>query len=132
MRTGNRIRGWHAMVEVQSKTIWLWVTGTTGRDVLRAALPREPGHYRALLTMLEGLALWSGAPLEVVIGVDCPVIDSLGLGRFGADESWPEDSALVNFFLRDPARPPHRLGRFDQCTACGGHHFDDDGAWERG
>lgn len=121
MRTRNRIPGWHATVEVQPQTIWVWVTEATGRDVLRAALPRTPGHSRALLTMLEGLALWNGVPLGVVIGVDHPVCDSLGLGRFGADESWPEDSALVTCFFRQPARPPRRLGRFDECTECGGH-----------
>jgi hypothetical protein len=115
-------------VEVQPTTIWVWVTDPTGRDVLRAALPRAPGHYRALLTMLEGLALWSGAPLFGVIGVDDPVCDSLGLGRFGADESWPEESPLVSLFFRRPARPPRRLGRFDECTHCG-EHAGDDGAW---
>lgn len=128
MQTSKRMRGWHASVEVQPQTIWVWVTGPTGHDVLRAALPRQPGHYRALLTMLEGLALWSGAPLDVVIGADYPVIDSLGLGRCGADESWPEDSALVNFFFRHPARPPRRLGRFAECTQCGGHSFHN-GPW---
>ncbi len=125
MRTGNRTTGWHATVEVRDKTIWVWVTGPSGRDVLRAALPRTPAHPRALLTMFEGLALCSGALLGVVIGVDHPVCDSLGLGRFGADESWPEDSALVSFLIRQPARPPRRLGRFDECTDCGGRSFDD-------
>jgi|GEM_PF-4757852 len=125
MRKGNKTTGWHATVEVQEKSIWVWVTGASGRDLLRANLPRVPGHYRALLTMLEGQALCSGAPLSVVIGVDHPVCDSLGLGRFGADESWPEQSALVSFFIRRPPRPPRRLGRFDECTDCGGRNFDD-------
>ena len=125
MRMGNTVQGWHATVEVRAATIWVWVTGANGRDVLRAALPRTPKHPRALLTMLEGLALCSGAPLGVVIGVDHPVCDSLGLGRCGADESWPEESALVSFFIRQPARPPRRLGRFDECTDCGGRRFDD-------
>ena len=125
MRMGNTVQGWHATVEVRAATIWVWVTGANGRDVLRAALPRTPHHPRALLTMLEGLALCSGAPLGVVIGVDPPVCDSLGLGRCGGDESWPEESALVHFFLRPSARPPRRLGRFDECTDCGGRRFDD-------
>jgi len=125
MRTGNNTHGWHATVEVRTATIWVWVTGGSGRDVLRAALPRTMKHPRALLTLFEGLALCSGAPLSVVIGVEPPVCDSLGLGRCGADESWPEASALVNFFIRQPARPPRRLGRFDECTDCGGRSFDD-------
>lgn len=124
MRPNNRALGWHTTVEVQPQTIWVWVTDATGRDVLRAALPRPPGHCRALLTLLEGLALWSGAPLGVVIGVDHPVSDSLGLGPFGAEEGWPEDTALVHFFWRQPARPPRRLGRLDACPQCGGAHGD--------
>ena len=128
MRTGKRSWGWHASVEVQPKTIWVWVSENTGRDVLRAALPREPGHYRALLTLFEGLALWSGAPLTVVIGADHPVGDSLGLGRWGRDEIWPEESPLVTLLFRQPARPPRRLGRFENCPECGGH-TGEDGVW---
>jgi hypothetical protein len=128
MRTGKGFWGWHASVEVQAKIIWVWVSESTGHDVLRAALPREPRHYRALLTMFEGLALWSGAPLTVVIGADHPVCDSLGLGRWGADEIWPEESPLVNLLFRQPARPPRRLGRFDECTQCG-EHTGEDGVW---
>jgi hypothetical protein len=125
MRTESRPKGWHATLEVQPETIWVWVTEATGRDVLRAALPRPPGHGRALLSMLEGLALWSGAALGVVIGVDHPVCDSLGLGPFGDAEGWPEDTALVHFFFRQPARPPRRLGRLDACPQCGGPSFDE-------
>jgi len=128
MRTGKRSWGWHAAVEVQPNIIWVWVSGDTGSDVLRAALPREPGHYRSLLTMLEGVALWSGAPLDVVFGADHPAGASLGLGRWGADEVWPEESALVNVFFRHPARPPRRLGRFDACSECG-KHSDRDQVW---
>jgi hypothetical protein len=128
MRTGNRVPGWHATVEVLPETIWVWVSEATGRDVLRACLSRRPGHPRALLTMLEGLALWNGAPLSVVIGVDQPVCDSLGLGLYGAEETWPEESALVSFCFRQPSRPPRRLGRFEQCTECGAHTCQG-GAW---
>jgi hypothetical protein len=124
MRTGNQARGWHTTVEVQPQTIWVWVTEAAGRDVLRAALPRAPGHCRALLTLLEGLALWSGAPLGVVIGVEHPVSDSLGLGPFGAEEGWPEDTALVHFFFRQPARLPRRLSRLAACPQCGRDHGD--------
>ena len=124
MRTGNRTLRWHTTVEVQPQTIWVWVTEATGRDVLRAALPRAPGHCRALLTLLEGLALWSGAPLGVVIGVDHPVSDSLGLGPFGAEEGWPEDTALVHFLFRQPARLPRRLSRWAACPQCGRDHGD--------
>jgi len=104
---------WQATLEVKGERIWIWVSERSGRDVVRAALPRPPAHPRALLTMLEGLALWSGAPLSAVLGVDQPASDSLGLGAFGS-EGWPEDSALVSFMVRQPARPRRRLGRLDR------------------
>lgn len=37
--------------------------------VLKARLPSTPGHPRAVITVLEGLALWAGAPLPVALGV---------------------------------------------------------------
>ncbi len=37
--------------------------------LLKARLSARPDHPRAAITLLEGLALWSGAPLPVVVGV---------------------------------------------------------------
>jgi len=108
-------QSWHATLEVQGETIWIWVSERSGRDVLRAALPRPPAHPRALITVLEGLALWSDQPLYAVLGVDHRVSDSLGLSAFGF-EGWPADSALVSFVVRQPARPRRRLGRLDDGT----------------
>jgi hypothetical protein len=113
---------WQAMLEAQGETIWIWVSERSGRDVVRAALPRPPAHPRALLGVLEGLALWSGAPLGAVLGVDRPRGASLGLDVYGF-EGWPADSALVSFAVRHPARPRRALGRLDEGT--GG---DDGGA----
>jgi hypothetical protein len=115
-----RPKAWQATAEVTRETLWVWVTGPSGRDVMRAALPRGDEHPRALVTLLEGLALWSGAPLGAVIGVDHPVSDSLGLGFFGDEDRWPEDTALVTFSFRQPARPRRRLGRLRGSEAGGG------------
>lgn len=51
-----------------------------------------------MLTLLEGLSLWSGKPLCVALSVDdnCPHWHSLQL--FG-DEFWPVDSPLVQYEL---------------------------------
>ena len=45
----------------------LLVTSPEGDDVIKARLPLRPPHPRALLTMLEGVALFSGEPLCAVI-----------------------------------------------------------------
>jgi len=41
----------------------LLVTSPEGDDLVKARLPLRPPHPRALLTMLEGIALFSGEPL---------------------------------------------------------------------
>lgn len=105
-------QSWQATLEINGKTIWVWVSERSGHDVMRAALPGPAAHPRALTTLLEGLALWSGAPLCAVLGVDHPPDDSPASGGYGF-EGWPEDSALVSFVVRQPARPRRRLGRLD-------------------
>lgn len=78
-----------------SDTIKLLITDEDGNDVLRARLPRRCAHPRALLTLLEGLALWSGEPLTAVISADDsvrhPTTDLFG------GQLWPAESALVQF-----------------------------------
>ncbi len=64
--------------------------------IVQARFTGYPDHPRALLSMLEGLALWRGAVLDVAISADAPISDSLGLGAFGG-EQWPTESALVRF-----------------------------------
>jgi hypothetical protein len=54
-----------------------------------------PDHPRALLTLLEGLALWSGALLCAAISAAHSVGHSLGAGSFGDLEHWPEESAVT-------------------------------------
>jgi hypothetical protein len=51
----------------------LLVTDPDNDEILRAVLPTPPNHPRALLTLLEGLALWSGSPLDAAI---CVAADS--------------------------------------------------------
>ena len=61
------------------------VVSSEGSDLLKAHLPNYPDHPRALLTMLEGLALWCGQALCVAISADVPSSHSLGLGPFTDD-----------------------------------------------
>ncbi|MGH7644292.1 MAG: hypothetical protein ACREMR_01770, partial [Gemmatimonadales bacterium] len=86
-------------------------TESEGHEVLRAVFAGYPGHPRALLTLLEGVALWSGAPLCAAISAAHPVSHSLGVGAFGDLDHWPEESALVSFQFVAPARHRRRIGR---------------------
>jgi hypothetical protein len=77
-------------------------------DLLKARLPLVTQHPRALLTLLEGLALWRGQPLRVVVsatsaGDGRPCWS--GSGLFG-DELWPGESQLVRYEVAD--RAPRR------------------------
>lgn len=40
------------------------------RSRLRARLPPRPQHPRALLSLMESMSLWYGAPLHAVVDVD--------------------------------------------------------------
>ena len=62
----------------------------------------QPAHPRALLFMLEGLALWCGQRSSIVIYADKPVHPLLGLGRKG--EQWPGDNPLLEFHHCEPWR----------------------------
>ena len=102
-------RSWKVTLEVKPQSIKVLVTEPDGDEVLKAVFAGQPEHPRALLTMLEGLALWSGTPLCAAISAEDPVSHSLGLGYFG--ERWPEESALVSFEFVDPTRLRRRIGR---------------------
>ncbi len=92
-------------IEITPRTMRLLVTEATG-DVLKAEFRAYPDHNRALMSVLEGLALWSGHPLCVAIIAEQPVSHSLGLGGFGDD--WPETNALVDFVFIETDDPEHR------------------------
>ena len=101
---------WRITLQVVPKMVRLLVTDSEGNDLVKARLSGYPGHPRALLTTLEGLALWCGEPLDVVICADVPVDHSLGLGAFGdLDDGWPEESALVHFLFRETGRRGRRI-----------------------
>jgi hypothetical protein len=103
---------WKTVLGVTHKAVRVLVISSEGEDLLKAHLPSNPDHPRALLTVLEGLALWHGKPMSAVISADVPVSHSLGLGSFGDFDNWPSDSALVQFKFAIPARGGRRLNGF--------------------
>lgn len=96
------LRAWSAALDVRPQSMKLEVMDCEGNELLKAVFGQAPDHPRALLTLLEGAALWSGEPLRCVISAEHPVSHSLGLGVFGNE--WPEESALVRFQFVHRAR----------------------------
>jgi hypothetical protein len=81
---------WIVTGRVVEHSLRLRVRNCFGEDLLRADLPYVPEHPRALLMVLEGLALWAGEPLHAVISAADSVVasDEPGVSRM-------EKSALV-------------------------------------
>jgi hypothetical protein len=87
---------WTTRLRIGDREAKLLVTSPEGDDLLKARLPVRPPHPRALLTLLEGVALWSGAPLFAVISAGRHSVDWIGAEPWG-DQLWPTESALVQF-----------------------------------
>ena len=98
-----RDRLWLARVEITLEVVRIRVTEFEKGPVLDAELCNPPVHPRALVFVLEGLALWVGTRLSVVICADEPAHPSLGLGV--RDDEWPLDNPLLDFAFVD-RRPP--------------------------
>jgi hypothetical protein len=98
---------WTVRLRVEPSAVKLLVNNEEG-DLLKARLPVCPRHPRALLTLVEGLALWAGSPLTAAIGVGAHWDRTRATDLFGAP-GWPIDSALVRF--EEVAAPPRRRRR---------------------
>jgi hypothetical protein len=94
---------WPTTIRIEAEDLKLLVTSPQG-DRIKARLPARPPHPRALLTLLEGVALFSGEPLYPVISAGKHRDDWLGCETWG-DDLWPTESPLVHF---DFAVPPAR------------------------
>ena len=94
-------RAWRGALRVTSREASLLVQDEDLGDLMKARLPMPPRHPRALLTFLEGTALWSGQPLGVVLSAADASVPWLGSGLFG-DELWPGESQLVHFTVAAP------------------------------
>jgi hypothetical protein len=93
------MRPWKGSVRVTPHEVRVLVIDPQQGDLLKARLPPVTQHPRALLTLLEGVALWRGQPLRVAVsatsaGDGRPCFS--GSGLFG-DELWPGESQLVRY-----------------------------------
>ena len=98
---------WPTTLRIGGQDLKLLVTSPQGDDLLKARLPVRPPHPRALLTLLEGVALWSGEPLLAVISAGGHR-DAWLVSEEWGDDFWPTESQLVRF---DYATPPSRARR---------------------
>lgn len=105
------MRPWTGSVRATTRDVKVLVFDPQQGDLLKARLPPTAQHPRALLTLLEGLALWRGQPLRVMVsaasadnGYPC----WSGSGLFG-DELWPGESQLVRYEVGGRALRPGRL-----------------------
>ena len=107
---------WKTTVHLTPDEIRIRTTTPDEREILTARLPRAR-HPRALLTLLEGLALWSGRPLTSAISVDERVPVSSGEDPLGLC-LWPTDDLFLDVHLVEPERrhDPSRTDR-DRATA---------------
>ncbi|MDI7268503.1 MAG: hypothetical protein QME96_10955 [Myxococcota bacterium] len=96
------MRPWNVTLHPSPGALKLLVEDLRG-DLMRARLPLGPEHPRALLTVLEGLALWSGTPICAVISVDDPPVPICESALFGGD-FWPVESSMVHFEQRPSGR----------------------------
>ena len=102
------IRAWQCKLRVTQHEAKLLVATPEQSDLVKARLDPRPSHPRALLTMLEGLSLWSGHPLCVALHVDERSLHGPCSMLFG-DELWPAESALVRFEVAPHGRRRGRL-----------------------
>jgi hypothetical protein len=102
---------WPTTLRIGDNELKLRVTSSQGDDLLKACLPSRPPHPRALLTLLEGVALWSGEPVVAVIFASAHRDDWLASEAWG-DEFWPTESPLVHFdvAVRVPRTHPRLAG----------------------
>jgi len=102
------MRAWQCTLRVTQHEAKLLLNSPNEGDLLKARLDPRPCHPRALLTMLEGLSLWSGEPLCVALHVDARSPHEPGSMLLG-DELWPAESALVRFEIAHRGRRYGRL-----------------------
>lgn len=106
----------NAILRVDSSGTRVLVTDGYGHDLVKARLPLHSEHPRALLTLLEGLALYCGHRLHVAVSVAADVTKMPWSEPLG-EQRYPLDSALVRFEFIELAARPRRLrgmGRFDK------------------
>jgi hypothetical protein len=98
------MNNWPVAIHSNRETLRVRLRNCLGDELMHVQLPLPANHPRALVTLLEGIALWVGEPLCAVIYADDSADPSLALGG-----SWIPTSALVRFELAPPRIAQRRL-----------------------
>jgi hypothetical protein len=115
------IGSYKVMLRCRPNDVQLLVTDM-GDDILKAQLDSSPAHPRALVTLLEGLALWQGASVCVAVSASEHAQDCCERVLYGGGLLGPV-SPLVSVEHRLVDRRPRRLrglGDFRQLRLLGG------------
>jgi len=99
---------WDARLRLDRRGARLLITDGLGHDRLKAHLPLRPEHPRALLTLLEGAALYSGERIVAALSADDAAVRTFASGVRG-DELLPIDSALVRWTFAELSRTGRRM-----------------------
>ena len=113
---------WDGGLRIDHRGVRLLIADELGHDVLKAHLPLRCDHPRAMLTLLEGVALYSGSCLRVATSVAGSVGHSPASALLGGD-LFPADSALVRLDFSFPTTRRRRirgLGDFCDVRRLGG------------
>lgn len=108
-------------MRIREPDLQLLVMDSEG-DLVKAKLPLRSEHPRALVTVLEGLALWQGDRLDAVQYVDAKAPDYIDWAFPNADLRGHR-SPLVDFSTRVHGRAKDRIrgvGDFRQLRLLGG------------
>ena len=94
---------WKTMVQPTRLAVRLLILDPEGNEVLKARLPSLPQHPRALLALLEAVAMWAGQTVTAAISVPSTLDPRFGEALFHGGPL-PVDSALVRFDVVSPRR----------------------------
>jgi hypothetical protein len=104
---------WKCLLRVGPKELKILVGDSSSAEVLKAWMGLGAKHPRALLTLLEGLALYNGHALTAVVSAAGSCAGWWTESVFG-DGLWPTESPLVQFVgaFRDNRGRLRGLGDF--------------------
>lgn len=98
---------WNTTMKLGPNAVLVLMTDENHNEILKARLPLQSIHPRAVISLMEGLALWAGQPLTVALCAAERSGPTYAQWLFGAGR-WPESSALVSYDVIEARRGRRR------------------------